>query len=278
MAPSRASGDHGGPLRRIAFINEKGGTCKTTLAVNVAAYLASEKNLRVLLVDLDTQGHAGKALGLDVRSLSRNVFHLLSDPSVSLTDVVHPSAVGGLDVIPSYKQMADFPIVAAASPRRERLLAERLEAEASAYDVVVFDAPPSLGLTTLNILAAATEVVVPVALSYLSLDGCAEVVDTVRQVSERHPKNGLRVTRVVPTLYRKTALADAILAKLHEHFPNEVAPTPLAMNVKIDEAQSHGQTIFEYAPSSRGAALLAEIAEDLYQAGAARPQKKAATA
>lgn len=264
-------------MRRIAFINEKGGTGKTTLAVNVAAWLASEKRLRVLLVDLDTQGHAGKALGLDVRALPRNVFHLLSDPSLSFADVVQPSAIPGLAVVPSYKQMADFPVVAASHPRRELLLRDRL-AQAGDYDVVVFDAPPSMGLTTLNILAAATEVVVPVALSYLSLDGCAEVVDTVRQSAERHSRSDLRVTRVVPTLYRKTALADAILAKLHEHFPHEVARTPLAMNVKIDEAQSHGQTIFEYAPKSRGAELLAEIAADLYAAGAARPQKKAAGA
>lgn len=266
-------------MRRIAFINEKGGTGKTTLAVNVAAYLAAQKRLRVLLVDLDTQGHAGKALGLDVRSLSRNVFHLLSDASLTLGEVIQPSAIAGLEVLPSYKQMSEFPIVAAAQTRRELLLADRMQqAEALGFDVVVYDAPPSMGLTTLNILAAATEVVVPVALSYLSLDGCAEVVDTVRQAAERHQRPDLRVTRVVPTLYRKTALADAILEKLHEHFPNEVAPTPLAMNVKIDEAQSHGQTIFEYAPKSRGAELLAQIAEDLYEAGNNAPMKRAVSA
>lgn len=256
-------------MRRIAFINEKGGTGKTTLAVNVAAWLASEQRLRVLLVDLDTQGHAGKALGLDVRALPKNVFHLLSDPTLAVADVVRPSGVSGLEILPSYKQMSDFPVVAAAHARRELLLADRMsQVQAMGYDAVIFDAPPSMGLTTVNVLAAATEVVVPVALSYLSLDGCAEVVQTVREVAQRHRRSDLRVTRVIPTLYRKTALADAILAKLHEHFPDEVAPTPLSMNVKIDEAQSHGQTIFEYAPKSRGAALLAGIAKDLFEAGA----------
>ncbi|MDQ3264590.1 MAG: ParA family protein [Myxococcota bacterium] len=264
-------------MRRIAFINEKGGTGKTTLAVNVAAYLAMHKQMRVLLVDLDTQGHAGKALGLDVRGISPNVFHLLSDPEVTLQQVIHPSAIPGLEVIPSYKQMSEFPVVAHARPRKEHLLAARIEeAAALGYGAVVFDAPPSLGLTTINILCAASEIVVPVALSYLSLDGCAEVVDTVRLVAEQHGRSQLRVTRVVPTLYRKTALADAILAKLHEYFPHEVARTPLALNVKIDEAQSHGQTIFEYAPTSKGAALLAEIAEELYLAGATGAQRASA--
>lgn len=264
-------------MRRIAFINEKGGTCKTTLAVNVAAYLAQQKGLRVLLVDLDTQGHAGKALGLDVRSLSKNVFHLLSDPQVQLEDVIHRTAIAGLDVLPSYKQMSEFPVVASALPRKEHVLSARIdEAAALGYGAVVFDAPPSMGLTTINILCAASEIVVPVALSYLSLDGCAEVVDTVRQVAEKHGRNELRVTRVVPTLYRKTALADAILAKLHEHFPNEVARTPLSINVKIDEAQSHGQTIFEYAPKSKGAELLGQIAEELFLAGESAPLRRAA--
>ncbi|XXF76660.1 ParA family protein [Myxococcaceae bacterium GXIMD 01537] len=252
-------------MRRIAFINEKGGTCKTTLAVNTAAWLARERKLKVLLVDLDTQGHAGKSLGLDVRTLPRNVFHLLTDPSVRFEDVVQPSAVEGLFVIPAYKEMADFPVAVAADPRRAHRLAERLApAEAAGFDVIVFDAPPSMGLTTRNILVAADEVVVPVALTYFALDGCAEVAETVRRVAEEEQRPGLRVSKVVPTLYRKTALATAILERLKAYFPEALAATPLGYNVKVDEAQSHGKTIWEYAPKSRGAELLASIAAEIY--------------
>jgi chromosome partitioning protein len=265
-------------MRRIAFINEKGGTGKTTLAVNAAAYLASKKGMRVLLVDLDTQGHAGKSLGLDVRTLTPNAFHLLSEPAVEISEVVRPTAIPNLWVVPSYKEMSEFPVVAAPDPRRAFRLADRLKGAASAYEAVIFDAPPSLGLTTTNILCAADEVVVPVALTYLSLDGCAEVVDTVRKVALAHGRPELRVTRVVPTLYRRTALADAILEKLREHFPEQVSPLPLSFNVKIDEAQSHGQTIWEYAPRSRGAEMLAQIAEDLLSAGGARPGRPAPAA
>jgi chromosome partitioning protein len=258
-------------MRRIAFINEKGGTGKTTLAVNTAAWLAREQGLRVLLVDLDTQGHAGKSLGVDVRTLPRHVFHLLTDERVRLEDVVQPSAVAGLSVLPAYKEMADFPEVVAQDPRRAHRLAERLApAEGAGYQAVVFDAPPSMGLTTRNILVAATEVVVPVALTYLALDGCAELVETVRRVGEAEGRSELRVTKVVPTLYRRTALADAILERLQAYFPDALASTPLGFNVKIDEAQSHGKTIWEYAPGSRGAELLAAIAREIHEAPGSR--------
>ncbi len=261
-------------MRRIAFINEKGGTCKTTLAVNTAAWLAREKGLKVLLVDLDTQGHAGKSLGLDVRTLPRNVFHLLTDPGVRLEDVVRPSAIEGLSVLPAYKEMADFPLVVANDERQAHRLAERLApAEAAGAQAIVFDAPPSMGITTRNILVAATEVVVPVALTYFALDGCAEVADTVRQVSETEGRAELRITKVVPTLYRRTALATAILERLKSYFPDALASTPLGYNVKVDEAQSHGKTIWEYAPKSRGAEMLAAIAREIHEAPTRRKKQ-----
>lgn len=262
-------------MRSLAFINEKGGTGKTTLAVNVAAYLAQKKNKRVLLVDLDTQGHAAKTLGLDVRSITPNVFDWLADTNVKLADVAQPTAVENLTAVPAYKQMSEFPIRVANDARRVFRLADRLERDAKGYDVVVMDGPPSMGLTTFNILAAATEVVIPVALTYLALDGCAEVAQTVERVSREHGRPDLHVARVVPTLYRKTALAEEILKNLNRYFEGRVSP-PLGFNVKIDEAQSHGKTIFEYAPKSKGAEMIAAIAEDILASKA--PAAKAAVA
>lgn len=252
--------------RRIAFINEKGGVGKTTLAVNVAAFLAGKKGRRVLLVDLDTQGHAGKALGLDVRTVSPNVFHLLTDEAVGVGEVVRPTAVQGLDVIPSWKEMADFPTEAAADPDRALRLRRALSALDGRYDVLVLDAPPSLGLTTTNVLLAAEEVVIPVATTYLALDGCAEMSDTVTRVAADYRHPALRVTQVVPTLYRKTQLADEVVATLERYFPRRVSE-PMTLNVAIDEAQSHGKTIWEYAPWSRGATILQKVAEAIDRAG-----------
>jgi chromosome partitioning protein len=257
-------------MRRISFINEKGGTGKTTLAVNSAAFFALNKGLKVLLVDMDTQGHAGKCLGVDVRTLEKNVFHWLTEPGCTLSEVTQPTALEGLFVVPAYKQMSELSVALAADPRRALKLSDKLEAEAGGYDVVVMDGPPSLGLTTVNILAASTEVVIPVALTYLALDGCAEVAQTVERVAREHARPDLHVSRVVPMLYRKTGLAEAIRERLVSYFPGRVTE-PLGINVKIDEAQSHGKTVFEYAPKSKGAQMLGAIADELHRAGIPSP-------
>lgn len=253
--------------RRIAFINEKGGVGKTTLAVNVAAYFAMKRG-RVLLLDLDTQGHAAKTLGLDTRSLSPSMIHLLTREDVSLDLVARPTPIRNLWVAPATKEMADFPLLAAGRTDRERLLEARLARE-DRFDFIVFDAPPSLGLVTTNILRAAEEVVIPVATTYLGLDGCAEMVATVEQVA-KHTDRPLAVTLVVPTLYRKSQLADEIIARLRAHLPGKVAE-PMHLNVTIDEAQSHGKTIWEYAPWSRGATMLQTLAEAVHRAGHREP-------
>ena len=249
-------------MRRIAFINEKGGSCKTTLAVNTAAWLASRRDARVLLCDLDTQGHAGKSLGVDVRGLRPTIADLLCDPAVQVNEIVRRTPIAGLDLLPANKDMGRFPLEVAARADRDRLLQRKL-ADLAGYDYVIFDAPPSMGLVTTNIMLAAEEIVIPVAMTYFALDGCAEILETVEWVRDRFDHPSLRVAMVVPTLYRKTALATEILERLRERFPEEICRTVLGFNVQIDEAQSHGQTIWEYAPQSRGAAMLEDIAREL---------------
>jgi chromosome partitioning protein len=253
-------------MRSIAFINEKGGTAKTTLAVNLAAWLAREQGRRVLLCDLDTQGHAGKSLGLDVRGMSPTIVDLLLDSHVTISSVIRSTSIPGLDVLPSNKKLAEFPEKAGASPDKARRLANRLRG-LQGYDFVLFDAPPSMGLSTLNVMVAAEEIVIPVALTYFALDGCAEILETVSRVREEQAHPSLRISLVVPTFYRKTSLADEILSKLHERFPVEIARTVLSYSVRIDEAQSHAQTIWEYDPGSRGAQMLAEIGRELVAKG-----------
>jgi chromosome partitioning protein len=264
-------------MRRIAFINEKGGTGKTTLAVNTAAYLARQKGQRVLLIDLDSQGHAAKCLGVDVRTLPINVFHLLTDPAVQLEEVTQRTRIPNLFVVPAYKQMAGFPTAVAGEPAQAGLLERRVTGEAAVdYDVVLFDTPPSMGLATTNVLRAATELVIPVSLTYLALDGCAELMESVREVAAAAGRAPPRISLVVPTFYRNTSLADEILSRLKHYFPGALSATPLAFNVKIDEAQSHGETIWEYAPSSRGAEMLRTIGEELWSAEERWDQSSAA--
>jgi chromosome partitioning protein len=262
MPDERGVGPGPAGMRRVAFINEKGGTCKTTLCVNIGAWLAGRRRQRVLICDLDTQGHAGKSLGIDVRLLRPTMREWL-DGSAPFEAVVRATPVPGLDLVPANKDLAGFPAAAAADPGRERRLLERLSAlPPGRYHLALLDAPPSLSLVTENVLRAATEIVVPVALTYLALDGAAEILGSLARLREEGGR-APRVTMVVPALYRKTQLADEILAKLRQRFPAEIARTPLGWAVKIDEAQSHGRTIFEYAPSSSAARMLAALADEL---------------
>jgi len=268
--------------RRIAFINEKGGSAKTTLVANLAVHLAMSRGRRVLAIDMDPQGQLGKVLGVDVRGARRSAIDLvldtlLGDPGLdrSPQPAGHPTGstlpvlrtrLPSLDVIVANKSLALFPHWEGGEeddPTRQ--LAATLDAatELTSYDFVLFDAPPSFGPLTLSVLRAAHEVVVPVPLTYLALDGCAELLRTVTSVRTRYGNPELRLTMVVPTFYRRTRLAHEILDKLKERFPKEIAHTVVGYHVKIDEAQSRGLSVFEYAPRDRGARVMAELAEEL---------------
>ncbi|HET6921525.1 MAG TPA: ParA family protein [Anaeromyxobacteraceae bacterium] len=252
-------------MRRVAFVNEKGGTCKTTLCVNIGSWLARERGLRVLVADLDTQGHAGKSLGLDVRGLAPTIRDLLLDPALPVEAVARPTAVPGLEVLPANKELAAFPVEVAAHPDRGGLLRALVgRIPAGRYHLVLFDAPPSVSLVTENVLRASGELVIPVALTYLALDGCAEILRSL-EAMRASGGEAPRLAMVVPTLQRPTQLAGEILAKLRERFPRELARTALGWSVKIDEAQSHGRTIFEHAPRSSGARALAALAQELLE-------------
>ncbi|MAE69937.1 MAG: chromosome partitioning protein [Gemmatimonadetes bacterium] len=249
--------------KTIGFLNEKGGSCKTTLTVHTGAHLAREQGLKVLLVDLDPQGQVGKSLGLDVADLEDTVLDWLTRDDLPIDALVLPTEIEGLDVAPANKTLVDFPlIVSDASDRYVRLL--KAIRKLSDYDVVICDAPPSLGIHTVNILMAVESVVVPVNCTYLALDGCAEIVESVGRVRDQMGNEGLKIEAVVPTLYRRTRLADEIVARLERQFGDRVCSV-LRYDVKVDEAQSHGRTVFDFAPRSRGAAMLAAIAAEVWK-------------
>jgi chromosome partitioning protein len=265
--------------RRIAFINEKGGSAKTTLVTQLGAYLALHRRRRVLAVDMDPQGQLGKVLGLELGRGARTSIDLLLDellgPDTSgagesgsrrTTLPIVKSRIPGLDVVVADKSLGMFPAwgdasVADPTARLAEALAKR--DELASYDFVFFDAPPSFGPLTLSVLRAAEELVVPVPLTYLAMDGCAELVRTLAIVRERYAHPRLQITMVVPTFYRRTKLAHQILDRLKQRFPKEIAHDAVGYHVKIDEAQSRGLSIFEYAPRDRGAQVMAALAEEL---------------
>jgi chromosome partitioning protein len=253
--------------RLIAFINEKGGSCKTTLVSSIGDYLARKKGHRVLLIDLDPQGQLGKVLGVEVGVQRRTALDLLLDTVLGEeTRPPLPTLIARpprLDLVAANKSLALFPDGSPEPCGHEYLYLRDALSTLRGYDYVLFDAPPSFGSITLNVLLASSEVVIPVPLTYLSLDGAAEITRTVEMVRTRFRHPALRITMVIPTFSRRTRLAREILDKLREHFPKEVAQTVLGYSVLIDEAQSHAKTIFEYAPRSHAARGIAALGEEL---------------
>jgi len=257
-----------GPIpRRIAFINEKGGSCKTTLASSLGDYLAREKGYRVLLVDLDPQGQLGKVLGVDVGAERHTALDMLLDAvlgedtraNMPVIRARHP----GLDIVVSNKSLALFPEEVADRGGEEYLCLRTAMEGIGEYDFVIFDAQPSFGTITLNVLLAASEIVLPVPLTFLALDGAAEMTRTIEMVRTRFQHPALELSMVIPTFYRRTRMAGEILEKLREHFPKEISQTVVGYSVLIDEAQSRSRTIFEHAPRSTAARWMSSLGDEL---------------
>lgn len=259
---------------------------------SLAAYLALERGRRVLAIDMDPQGQLGRVFGIETRRSRRSAIELLVDsalgdpldrPGPAQSEPFDPAPIEsrgelpviktripGLHLIVANKSLALFPAWEGgeADPTARLDSALRRAPELEGYDFVFFDAPPSFSPLTLNVLRAAEELVVPVPLTYLALDGCAELTRSVQTLRMRYGHSSLRITMVVPTFYRRTRLAHEVLERLKARFPKEIAHTVVGFHVKIDEAQSRGLSIFEYAPGDRGARAMAALAEELELRGA----------
>ncbi len=246
VRPSAAQPTNQGP-RRIAVFNHKGGTGKTTTAVNIAAALA-EKGKRVLLVDADGQGNVGISLGIRGE---KTLYHVLVH-GMSVEECAIPVR-NGLDVLTSNEALAAAELYLAGRPNRDRVMRERLGSRADAYDVVVLDCAPALSLMNQNALVYADSVIIPVSCDYLSLVGVKQVLRTIKNVREML-KHDVAILGVVPTFYdvRNKISREAVDA-LKAHFGDRCLP-PIRVNTKLREAPSAKQTIFEYAPDSHGAA------------------------
>lgn len=228
----------------------------------------------MLLIDLDAQGQLGKVLGVDVGAERRTALDMLLDvvlgeetrPALPIVKARHPH----LDLVVSNKSLALFPEEVSGHGGEEYFyLREALEA-VKGYDFILFDAPPSFGAITLNVLLAATEVVLPVPLTFLALDGAAEMTRTVEMVRSRFHHPRLCISLVVPTFARRTRLAAEIREKLREHFPKQLSQTVLGYSVLIDEGQSLSKTIFEHAPRSPAARWMEALGEELLERDPAR--------
>lgn len=244
----------------VALANQKGGVGKTTTAINLAAGL-SFQGVRTLLVDLDPQGNATSGLGIDRSSISHSVYDVLLK-EFPLEDAVEPTSVRDLYVVPATIDLAGAEIELVPVFNRERRLSGALQAVAGDFDVVLVDCPPSLGLLTVNALAAADEVVIPIQCEYYALEGLSQLLRNVEMV-KANLNPDLKVGGVILTMYdARTRLSKDVADQVREHFGAAVYRALIPRSVRLSEAPSYGEPIEAFDAMSRGAIAYRELARE----------------
>ena len=250
--------------RTIACANQKGGVGKTTTVVNLSSYLALAGD-RVLIIDLDPQGNATSGLGGD-RSAAASVYEAIVDAQ-TLESLIRPTAVEGLDLVPSSIALAGAEVELAPLEQRERRLGRLLAPIADRYDHVFIDCPPSLGLLTVNALTAADGTLIPIQCEYYALEGLTQLIATINLVRD-HLNPRLAVDGALMTMFdARTNLSAQVTAEVRAHLGDRVFETVIPRSVRLAEAPSHGQPIHLYAPASPGAIAYRALAEEFRRAG-----------
>ncbi|WP_028245626.1 ParA family protein [Pseudoclavibacter soli] len=254
--------------RIISVTNQKGGVGKTTTTVNLAAALA-RAGLSVLVIDLDPQGNASTALGVDIRDGRPGIYDVLIGEQ-SLADVITTSGENEhLLVAPSSLDLAGAEIELVSMPSREFRLWQAIDAYLSHrehhIDFVFIDCPPSLGLLTINAFVAAREVLIPIQCEYYALEGLSQLLKNILLIND-HLNPDLTLSTILLTMYdSRTRLSEEVAAEVREHFAQETLTTAIPRTVRISEAPSYGQSVIAYDPGSKGALSYIEAASELSQ-------------
>ena len=246
----------------VAITNQKGGVGKTTTAVNLAAGLA-QKGLSTLLVDVDPQANSTMA-NTDLRQVEATMFDVLTG-RLNLDDVIIQTAQENLWVAPSRIAMAKLEVSMVGELDAPYRLKDRLDEIADQYQAIIIDTPPTLGLTTVNALVAATHVVIPIQSSYFALEGTDDLLDTIDKIKAR-PNTELKVLGVLITMFdRRTILARQVAEEIHGVFGDLVFDTTITKSVRLEESPAHQCSIFEHAPNSSGAYEYYRLCEEVLE-------------
>ena len=256
--------------RIFTVANQKGGVGKTTTTVNVAAALAMG-GLRVLVIDLDPQGNASTALGVEHRE-SAGVYEVLMGNAQMLDVVQKVPGFPVLDCVSSNTSLANAEINLVSMVARELQLKEAIESISVNYDYIFIDCPPSLGLLTINAFAASKELLIPIQTEYYALEGLSQLLETYGVVKKRLNPN-LNLSTIVLTMFdSRTRLSNDVAANVRSHFPNELIDIPIPRAVRVSEAPSYNQTVMTYDPLSPGAIAYMQVAREIAERGKAKDE------
>lgn len=244
----------------ISFSNQKGGVGKTTTCVNMAAYL-SKAGKEVLLIDLDPQGNATTGLGFSKSTLKKSVYNVLIEEE-DVKDNVLPTELDGLYILPANIDLAGSEVELVYKKSREKVLKMALDKMKKDYDFLLIDCPPSLGLLTINALAAADSVIIPIQSEYYALEGLSQLMNSVALVRQ-HLNKELRVEGVVLTMYDgRSLISKQIAAEIKKYFTKKLYEIVIPRNIRLAEAPSHGKPILLHDSKCMGARAYAALTEE----------------